>query len=178
MSGFSRNRSKAELRFDLLRAKKSRLDIPYGSRQDISKNAILLQRRYTSSTPPPPSDIIKLYRSITEPIREDANWEIRWNAEDGGLIACWERGREKRCEDPSLAARAAEGQLVVLPWKGGVEKVIKRNRSLARCSILLCGRVFEAEDLDIDTAEEVALNCAANGMTVVFTADMAKYAEA
>jgi hypothetical protein len=41
---------------------------------------------------------MRIHRSITEPIREGASWDERWNAADDGLIACWERGREKRLE--------------------------------------------------------------------------------
>jgi hypothetical protein len=121
---------------------------------------------------------MKLHRSITEPIRQDANWDTRWKAEDGGLIACWERGREKRREDPSLAAQAADGQLVVLPWKGGVEKATKKKQKFGTLFYLAMWQGLRGEDLTIDTAEEVALNCAATGMTVVFTADLSKYAEA
>lgn len=45
---------------------------------------------------------MKIHKSIRESIRESAKWDERWNAEDDGLIACWERGREKRLEDPAL----------------------------------------------------------------------------
>ena len=71
---------------------------------------------------------MKIHRSITEPIRDGGTWQERWNSEDNGLIACWERGREKRLEDPALAVQAVAGQLVVLPWKGGVEKSIKKKQ--------------------------------------------------
>ncbi len=71
---------------------------------------------------------MKTHRSISEPIRLGGTWDERWNAGDGGLIACWERGREMRLQDSPLAARAATGQLVVLPWKGGVEKATKKNQ--------------------------------------------------
>ena len=37
---------------------------------------------------------------------------------------------------------------------------------------------LRGEDLDIDLSEEIALNCTATGMTVVFTNDPSKYAEA
>jgi hypothetical protein len=121
---------------------------------------------------------MKLNRSITEPIREGANWEERWRAEDGGLIACWERGREKKREDPSLAAQAAEGQLVVLPWKGGVEKAIKKKQKFGTLYYLAMWQGLRGEDLSIDTAEEVVLSCTATGMAVVFTGDLAKYADA
>ena len=121
---------------------------------------------------------MKIHRSITEPIRIDANWEERWNAEDVGLIACWERGREKRVEDPALAAQATGGQLVVLPWKGGVEKVIKKKQKFGTLYYLAMWQGLRSEDLDIDTAEEPVLNCSTTGMSVVFTNDIAKYAEA
>jgi len=121
---------------------------------------------------------MKILRSITEPIRQSAKWEDRWNGEDNGLIACWERGREKRLEDPSLAARAADGQLVVLPWKGGVEKAIKKKEKFGTLSYLAMWQGLRGEDLSIDPAEEVLLKCTATGMVVVFTNDVAKYAEA
>lgn len=121
---------------------------------------------------------MKLHRLFTEPIRERAKWDERWNAEDDGLIACWERGREKGVEDPSLAAQAADGQLVVLPWKGGVEKVTKKKQKFGTLYYLAMWQGLRGEDLSIDTTEEIVLNCTATGMAVVFTSDRAKYAEA
>lgn len=121
---------------------------------------------------------MKLHRSIAEPIREVAKWEERWNAEDDGLIACWERGREKRLEDPSLATQAASGQLVVLPWKGGVEKATKKKQKFGTLYYLAMWQGLRGEDLNIDTAAEIILNCTATGMAVVFTGDIAKYVEA
>jgi hypothetical protein len=121
---------------------------------------------------------MKLHRSFTEPIRESANWEEKWNGLDQGLIACWERGREKRLEDPSLAALAVEGQLVVLPWKGGIEKAIKKKQKFGTLYYLAMWQGLRGEDLNIDPDEEVILMCSATGMAVVFTNDMAKYAEA
>jgi hypothetical protein len=121
---------------------------------------------------------MKLHRSTTEPIRETASWEQRWSAEDQGLIACWERGREKRLEDPLLAEKAGNGQLVVLPWKGGVEKAIKKQQRFGTLNYLAMWQGLRGEDLSIDPAEEVVVNCTATGMTVVFTNDMTKYAAA
>ena len=121
---------------------------------------------------------MRIHRSITEPIREGATWDERWNAEDDGLIACWERGREKKLEDPSLAAQATAGQLVVLPWKGGVEKAIKKKQKFGTLFYLAMWQGLRGEDLNIDPTEEVVLKCTMTGMAVVFTGDMAKYAEA
>lgn len=121
---------------------------------------------------------MKIHRSIAEPIRKDAKWEERWNAEDSGLITCWERGREKRTEDPALAVQASNGQLVILPWKGGVEKAIKRKQKFGTLYYLAMWQGLRGEDLTIDNAAETSLSCAATGMTVIFTSDIAKYAEA
>lgn len=121
---------------------------------------------------------MRIHRSVTEPIRRGATWDERWNAEDDGLIACWERGREKRLEDPPLAALAAAGQLVILPWKGGVEKATKKKQKFGTLFYLAMWQGLRGEDLDIDLTEEIVLTCAVTGMAVVFTSDMAKYAEA
>lgn len=121
---------------------------------------------------------MKLVRSIIEPIRENAKCEERWNGVDQGLIACWERGREKRLEDPSLAAQASVGQLVVLPWKGGVEKAIKKKQKFGTLFYLAMWQGLRGEDLNIHLAEEVVVSCTATGMAVRFTNDVAKYAEA
>ena len=72
----------------------------------------------------------RLRRSIDEPIREDLSWRELWIGPDRGLIWCWEWGRQKRVEDPELAARAGAGELVILGWKGGVEKNSSLQRSL------------------------------------------------
>jgi hypothetical protein len=121
---------------------------------------------------------MKIHRSITEPIREGTKWEERWTAQDEGLIACWERGREKRSEAPVLAAQAEVGQLVVLPWKGGVERAVKKKQKFGTLFYLAMWQGLRADDLNIDSAEETVLGCTATGMTVVFTRDLAKYAEA
>lgn len=121
---------------------------------------------------------MKMHRSFSEPTRENVTWEERWSGLDGGLIACWERGREKRLEEPYLASQARDGQLVVLPWKGGVEKAIKKKQKFGTLFYLAMWQGLRGEDLNIDPAEEVTLVCTATAMTVVFTNDSAKYAEA
>ena len=68
-----------------------------------------------------------MYRSITDPIRLDPSFNERWGDVDLGLITSWERGREKSVDEPKLAEQALAGQLMVLPWKGGVEKAIQKK---------------------------------------------------
>jgi hypothetical protein len=65
-----------------------------------------------------------LIRSIHEPIRDDLTWDERWKGPDQGFIWCWERGRQKRFEEPDLAARAEMGELILLDWRGGVESAM------------------------------------------------------
>jgi hypothetical protein len=121
---------------------------------------------------------MKIQRSIRKPARQNLKWDEKWKGEDLGLIACWERGREKSFEDPALAGKARNGQLVVLPWKGGVEKAIKKQEKYGTFSYLAMWQGLRGEDLNIDTAEEIALTCTATGMSVIFTSDQVKYAEA
>lgn len=121
---------------------------------------------------------MKIHLPITQPIRQNAKWEQRWNDADQGVIACWERGREKSLEDPKLASQARDGQLVVLPWKGGVEKEIKKKQKFGTFFYLAMWQGLRMEDLNIDTDEELMLTCTVTGMKVVFTNDRAKYVEA
>lgn len=121
---------------------------------------------------------MKIHRSIAEPIRLNANWEERWNGVDQGLVACWERGREKSLEDSALASQTRNGQLVLLPWKGGVEKALKKKQKYGTLYYLAMWQGLRGEDLNIDTEEEAVLTCTKTKMTVVFTNDRTKCAEA
>ena len=81
-------------------------------------------------------------------------------------------------ENPSLAERARNGQLVVLPWKGGVEKAIKSKKKFGTFHYLAMWQGLRGEDLDVDPDREVFIDCSATGMTVTFTSDRDKYAPA
>ena len=68
---------------------------------------------------------MKISRSIDEEIRNFIDMDHRWRSSDKGLIWCWERGRQMSIEDPELADRARNGELMVLGWKGGVTQGAK-----------------------------------------------------
>jgi hypothetical protein len=121
---------------------------------------------------------MKLHRSINEPLRDNATWEELWSGEDQGLVACWERGREKSLEDIVLANQALAGQLVVLPWKGGVEKAIKLKQKYGSLRYFAMLQGLRGEDLDLDIEREVVRVCSITNMTVIFTNDITKFAEA
>jgi hypothetical protein len=120
---------------------------------------------------------MKVQRSIRQPIRPHQSWDEKWKGEDDGLIACWERGREMALENSELAQLAREGRLMVLPWKGGVEKKLKTRKKFGTLKYLAMWQGIRGDDLDIDTEGEPEITCTATGMTVAFTADSKKYAE-
>lgn len=120
---------------------------------------------------------MRFHRSFSEPKRETHDFDVLWNAEDGGLIAAWERGREKAKEAPELAQLATAGELVVLPWKGGVEKAIKSKIKYGSFLYVAMWQGLRGENLDIDPTQELALVCSRTGVTVTFTSDIAKYGQ-
>lgn len=89
----------------------------------------------------------RLHRSIKTPIRTGLSWDERWLGPDDGLVWCWERGRQKREEDPTLATKAEQGELVSLAWKRGTLEYLATWQGL-RC-----------EDLDIAVDDVVEMVC-------------------
>jgi hypothetical protein len=120
---------------------------------------------------------MKIQRSIDVPPRMNATWDERWAGPDEGLITCWERGREKSNEEPEMARQVLNGQLVVLPWKGGVEKTTKQKQKIGTLRYLAMWQGLRGQDLNIDTETEPVLTCTATGMEVLYTNDYAKYAD-
>lgn len=116
-------------------------------------------------------------RELSDPSLLAQAWHVRWGREDDGLFTCWERGRAKSKEDPELADAALRGELVVLPWKGGVEKATKQAKRYGTLRYLAMWQGLRGESLYVDTSTETLLTCARTGMTVTFTADMRKYSQ-
>lgn len=117
---------------------------------------------------------VQIYRSIETPLRSSLSTQEAWFAEDDGLITCWERGRQMAKERPELAAAAADGELVSLPWKGGLEQAIKAKRKYGTLRYLAMWQGLRGESLDIDTERERELFCKRFGVTVTYTGDTAK----
>ncbi len=121
---------------------------------------------------------MRVQRSISASLREGLSTEQAWHGADGGLIACWERGRRLATEDSGLSKLALEGQLVPLPWKGGVEKKLKQKIKVGTLRYLAMWQGLRGEDLDIETEAEPAVRCTVHGQTVLFTNDHDKYGDA
>ena len=114
---------------------------------------------------------MQIKRSITENIRDFVDMDHRWRSTDKGLIWCWERGRQMSEEDPELASRARNGELMVLVWKGGVAHGFKGNRKEGTLKYLALWQGLAGKDLDIDTNRSTALVCSLTGVEVVFSED-------
>lgn len=114
---------------------------------------------------------MRIHCSASSPPSLPERWQDRWCGPDGGLIACWLRGREKAREAPDVAARARAGELPVLAWKGGVDRAIKAGNKLGALEYLATWQGLRGDDLDIDPDNPPAIRCARTGVLVTFTTD-------
>jgi hypothetical protein len=114
-------------------------------------------------------------RSIVEPLRKYVDMNHRWRGPDKGLIWCWERGRQMAEADPALAARAANGELMILGWKGGVEPGVKMKTKTGCHSYLAQWQGLSGKDLDIDTSNPTTLTCALSDVAITYTGDPADW---
>lgn len=99
-----------------------------------------------------------LHRSVEMPLRDGLSMDERWAGTDRGLIWCWERGRQKRNEQPELARRASTGELVSLVWKRGTFQYLATWQGL------------RGEDLSIALDQESVLICSVSGKEFRFKA--------
>jgi hypothetical protein len=102
-----------------------------------------------------------------------------WEGQDQGLIAAWQRGLEKRHQAPELARQCEEGQLPLLAWKGGIEKVsqAKNPKRIGSLLYLATWQGLRGEDLCIDTQSEPVIVCRHTGVKVIFTLNTQKLAK-
>jgi hypothetical protein len=116
----------------------------------------------------------RLQRSAKEPIRAGLTYAELWDGPDKSLIYCWEAGRQLRDKDSATAARAAKGEFVSLPWKGGtddVEELPAGKKASARYGALRYLAMWQGlrgDDLDITTESKTTLVCARTNRSVTF----------
>lgn len=99
-----------------------------------------------------------LNRSVEVPIRSGLSTDELWSGSDRGLIWCWERGRQKRDEEPGLATRASNGELIPLAWKRGAIQNLATWQGV------------RGENLDIALDGERTIVCSVSGRSFVFKA--------
>lgn len=116
----------------------------------------------------------KIYRSFTEPDRENLTWEETWRREDKGLIKNYEVGRALAKKEPELAEKAKRGELPVLGYKGGVDKTLKKKEKIGALNYIAKWQALRGEDLNLNLDEEIVLTCTKTDMRVTFTMDLEK----
>jgi hypothetical protein len=50
---------------------------------------------------------LRIHRSIDSPLRTGLNRDELWEADDKGLIKCWEIGRQRAARFPDLARQSS-----------------------------------------------------------------------
>ena len=119
-----------------------------------------------------------IFRSISAPIREGLSLDEQWRGPDGGLIVCWERGRQKAEASPELAAAAKRGELIPLCWKGGVEKALRGKSKIGTLFYYATWLGLRGDDLHIDTEQRFVMTCTRYGVPVNYTGKYEEYANA
>jgi hypothetical protein len=117
---------------------------------------------------------MRVTREFSSPKRTNLSYAEAWESEDLGLISAWERGREKGIEDPELTQKVMRGELVELPWKGGIDKPIKSKAKYGSLLYLAMLQGIKGESLNIETSSEIVLVCSKTETSVTFTANLNK----
>ena len=121
----------------------------------------------------------RITRKYSEPIRTKISYAECWKGDDGGLIRCWENGREWRQNKQNIAQRAMHGELPIMNWTGGISDGVKYSIKLkAKYGTLYYLAQLQGilgGDLDIAPALETPLICYRTGWVVVMTGDRKKY---
>jgi hypothetical protein len=100
------------------------------------------------------------------------SYAVRWQGPDNGLITAWEKGRMLREEDPDLAAKAEKGELPILGWKGGVDRILKDKKKIKDDGSLWYLAQWQGlrnEDLNIDLDLEIYMTCPRFKRIVLFS---------
>jgi hypothetical protein len=128
---------------------------------------------------------MRIQRSIEEPIRVGLTWLDLWQGTDVGLIAAWEAGRRFAAAEPQKAGLALKGELISLPWKGGLEppdptkpqkSMMGKKAPKYGCLLYLAmWQGVRTEDLSVDATIDTILTCTRNKSAVIYTPDSSKY---
>lgn len=116
---------------------------------------------------------MRLQHQFANPPEEEADFDRRINGPDGGLINAWLAGIAMRRLDRTKAQAAEAGELVPLPYRGGVEKKLKVKTKPGSLLYLAMWRGLRGEGLDLETTQQYTLSCARHGVLVRFTPNVA-----
>jgi len=119
----------------------------------------------------------RIFRSISTPIEKVDSYEERNNGADRGLINAWQVGRELGKREPELVECALRGELLPLDFKGGINKVIKRDK-IGSLLYLAKWQGLRGEDLDLNLHDDVVMVCSKFDVKVTFTLDFDRLKDA
>lgn len=117
---------------------------------------------------------MRLIHYASAPPVPSLDYYERVEGPDKGLINAWVVGLEKRSSWSEAAAKALAGELPVLPYRGGVEKRIKRTDKVGSLQYVAMWQGLRGEDLNLDTDAEISMTCTRTGVPVLFTMDYNK----
>ncbi|WP_419178548.1 hypothetical protein [Pseudomonas syringae] len=117
----------------------------------------------------------RLFRKNDAPPRVELMHAQVWDAEDEGIIQCWENGRELAVTSQDLAKKCLENELPILAWKGGVSRDMKLRKKFGSFKYLAQWQGLRGEDLNIDRTKKYQLVCSLTKIVVTFTSDRSKY---
>ena len=109
-----------------------------------------------------------IQRALSTPKRRKISWSQTWQANDKGLIVCWESGRELATTDKALAKKVKSGELPMLVWRGGVEEKLKSGKKEGSLHYLAQWQGLRGKALDIDLSKEYQITCSRTQVTVTF----------
>lgn len=112
-----------------------------------------------------------LHHPFQNPPAEQPDFDARMNGPDGGLVNAWLAGLALRTQRPDLAGAAQAGELPVLPYRGGVDRPLKRKDKVGSLHYVAMWQALRGEDLALDTSAQPRLTCARHGVTVTYTAN-------
>ncbi|MBI6783503.1 hypothetical protein YA0050_22870 [Pseudomonas syringae] len=113
----------------------------------------------------------RIFRENDTPPRVGLTHAQIWDAEDEGIIQCWENGRELAAISQNLAKKCLENELPILAWKGGVSSKMKLRKKFGSFKYLAQWQGLRGEDLNIDRAKKYQLVCSLTKIVVTFTSD-------
>lgn len=105
------------------------------------------------------------------PPPQQPDFDLRIHGPDQGLISAWLAGiafASAKPEPPEVAA-ALRDELPILPFKGGIDKVIKTRSKIGALQYLAMWQGLRGNDLCLDTNDEPLRTCSKTGVTVLYT---------
>lgn len=117
---------------------------------------------------------MRIIHSFNSPPQFQERFEDRINGPDGGIINAWLAGIKHRSDNSPWYKAAEAGELPILPYRGGVEKKIKKNLKIGVLHYLAMWQGLRGEDLDINTTDEPILTCSKFGVSVQYTLNLSK----